>query len=184
MRDKIAVIGNITVDRVVRRKRKKVILESYSPGGAINVVRYLKELVGLNRVILVSNIGDDRYAREYIEPELKKLNDSYVRRIESAETRLYEVDITDPERPVITRIAEAQKLMDSSYKDITPLLDSLSTLYFQSCTPILKIRYRKKIVELIRKAHEMKVPIILDWNSRSPQKEWKKGRVFWTCWIL
>jgi sugar/nucleoside kinase (ribokinase family) len=178
MRDKVVVIGNIPVDRVVKKRKKKVVLQGYSPGGAINVAHYLKELIGRDQVLLVSNIGDDKYARKYIEPELKKMRDDYVKRVKDAETRLYEVDVTKPQEPKITRLKEAQKLMNTLYKNITPILPSVSTIYFQSCTPVFEMKYRSRNVELIRKAYEMKIPVILDWNKRKtvPSKKMEGKR--------
>jgi len=171
MQDKIAVIGNIPVDHVVRRGKEV----GYSPGGAINPAYILKELNGIDNVLLVSNIGHDNYARVYIEPELKKMRDDYVRRIKDAETRLYEVNINDPLRPKITRINEAEKLMDHSYIDISPILPEISTIHFQSCTPIYEGRYRNRNIELIRKASERvpAIPVILDWNKRKVFKSKK-----------
>lgn len=166
MRDKLVVLGNITVDRVIKKIKKKVIPQGYSPGGAINVAHYLKELTSHDQVLLVANVGDDKYAREHIEPELEKMRDDYVRRVKDAETRRYQVDITRPEQPTITRLTEAQRLMDTPYIDVTPVLDSVSTIYSQSCSPIFEGKYRNRIVELIRKSCEMKIPVILDWNKR------------------
>ena len=162
MQDKAAVFGNITVDRVVRRKK----VLGYSPGGAINVAYILKELINPQNVLLVSNIGDDNYAKTYIEPELNKMRDDYVRRIKDSGTRLYEVNINDRLKPKITRLSEAQKLMNTLFIDITPVLPSVSTIHFQSYATVFERKYRNRTIELIRKAYEMKVPVILDWNKR------------------
>jgi sugar/nucleoside kinase (ribokinase family) len=162
MQDKVAVFGNITIDRVVRRKK----VLGYSPGGAINVAYILKELINPQNVLLVSNIGDDNYAKTYIEPELKKMRDDYVRRVKDAETRRYEVNINNPLKPKINRLSEAQKLMNTLFMDITPILPSLSTIHFQSYATVFERKYRNRTIELIKRAYDMKVPVILDWNKR------------------
>jgi len=169
MRDKVAVIGNITVDHVVGGRE-----EGYSPGGAINPAYILKELLSPEQVLLVSNIGDDDYARIYIEPELKKMRDNYVRRIEDAPTRFYEVDISNPKIPKFTRKEETQILMNHSHIDITPVLPEISTIHFQSSSQIYEGGYRNRMVELIRKAYDDEgVHVILDWNKRKVFKSKK-----------
>ena len=166
MQDKLVVYGNITVDRVIEKKGRKPVLKGHSPGGAINVAHYLKELTNRDQVLLVSNIGDDDYASMYIEPELEKMNDNYVQRVKNGKTRLYQVDITKPTRPSITRLEEARGLMDTPYRNITPVLPSVSTIHFQSYATIFENKYRDGLIELIRKIHEMNIPVNLDWNKR------------------
>jgi sugar/nucleoside kinase (ribokinase family) len=177
MTKKVAIVGNITVDRVVRRG--KVI--GHSPGGTINVAYILKELMSPDDVILVSNIGSDYYAKTYIEKELQKMRNDYVRRVD-AETRLYEANVNDPLKPKLTRINDAEKLMNYAYKDLTPELNDLSVIHFQSLTPISEGRYRSRVIKLIKEAYDKGISMSLDLNKRKSIKSDKtedvEGGVF------
>jgi len=166
MQNQFAIYGNIPVDCYSIRKRREEILKGHGPGGSIIVAYYLKELTSRDQVFLVANIGDDEYERKFIEPQLERMNTDYVQRVKDAKTRLYKVDITNPMRPKITRLENAEKLMKTPYMDISPALPSISTIHFQSYSTIFENKHRDRTIEVIRKAHEMKIPTVLDWNKR------------------
>lgn len=166
MQENVAVVGNIVVDRVIKKDKRGSYLQGFSTGGAMNSMRYLRELIGGNHIFSVSNIGDDELAKKYIEPELKVIRDDYVQIMENAETRYNEVDITEPSNPDIRRLQRAEKLMNIPYADITAVLPSLSTLYLQSQTYISPdFKGREELVKTMKKASEEKVHVMMDWNK-------------------
>ncbi len=161
-------VGNLTVDRIVRHRK----IIGYKPGGIANFCRTLVKLVEPNTITPVAKIGDDKYVK-HVERPLKKLHvdESYILKVESAESRLYEINVTDPQRPKIQRKQNAEELMSTPPKDITPILPQTAILFYQSFATVFETPYLDLTLKTIEEAYRLGVPVGLDNNIRQASVE-------------
>lgn len=163
MQYRLVPVGNFTVDRIV--KDGKTI--GYKPGGIANLCRTWVKMVEPNTITPVSKIGDDKYVK-YVERPLERLHvdESYILKVDDAESRLYEIDVTDPQKPKIQRKQSADKLMDTPPKDIVPILTETSVLFYQSFATVFETPYLDLTLKTIEEAYRLGVPVGLDNNIR------------------
>jgi len=163
MQYRLVPIGNLTVDRIVRYGK----IIGYNTGGIANLCRAWVKLVEPSAITPVSKIGDDRYVK-HVERQLKRLHidESHILKVDDAESRLYEIDVTDPQRPKIQRKQSADKLMDTPPKDISPILPETAVLFYQSFATVFETPYLDLTLKTIEEAYRLGVPIGLDNNIR------------------
>jgi len=163
MQYRLVPVGSFTVDRIV--KHGKTI--GYHPGGIANLCRTWVKLIEPNAITPVSKIGDDRYVK-YVEKPLNRLHidESYILKIKDAESRLYEIDVTNPQRPKIQRKQSADKLMSTVPKDIIPILSETAILFYQSFATVFETPYLDLTLKTIEEAYRLGIPVGLDNNIR------------------
>jgi len=163
MQYRLVSIGNFTVDRIVMHGK----IIGYNPGGITNLCRAWVKLIESNAITPVSKIGDDKYVK-HVERPLKKLHidETYILKVENAESRLYEIDVTDPQRPKIQRKQSADKLMNTPPKDITPILPETAVLFYQSFATVFETPYLDLTLKTIEEAYRLGIPVGLDNNIR------------------
>ena len=163
MPNKLVAIGSITMDRIV--KNGEVV--AYNPGGVANLLRAWVELTSPQLITPVSVIGDDEYAKR-LEITLKELDidDSFVLRVSDAESRLYEIDVSNPQRPKIQRKQDAEKLMATPRKDVRQLLPYAAFLFYQSFATVFETPYVEFNIATIEASKRSNVPVVLDNNIR------------------
>jgi sugar/nucleoside kinase (ribokinase family) len=168
MQRRLVPVGSLTVDRIV--KYEKII--GYKTGGIANHCRTWVKFIESDAITPVSRIGDDKYAK-YIEVPLKKMHidESYILEVKNAESRLYETDISDPQRPKIQRIQNAEKLMSTPPKDITPILAETAILFYPSFHSVFETSYFDLTLRTIEEAYRLGVPVGLDNNIRQISAE-------------
>jgi len=168
MKYRLVGIGNMTVDRIV--KDGKIL--SYMPGGVTNLCRTWVEFVDPSAITPVTKIGDDKYVK-HVKRELGKLgiDKSYILEIPNAESRLYEINVTDPQSPKIQKKQDAEILMNTPPKDITPILPNTAFVFYQSFATLFETPYLDLTLKTIKEANRLGVKIVVDNNIRQKSVE-------------
>ena len=136
--------GNATIDILYSRNDKDTYENMLKPGAIMNVARgwlTLSQCQKKNPVkfYMVGNYGDDEYSK-VIHDAIEKdgLDVSFFKRLRDAESRVYKIDLTDPENPDIQRFKEGKKLRSTPKKNIIPYVGEGTLVFAQSFATFLE----------------------------------------------
>ncbi len=160
---RLVPVGNITIDRVVRDEETILL----TPGGIANLCGVWAHLVETKNITPVSNIGNDEHAG-IIKDSLSKLgvDTAYITEVEG-ESRLYEMNVDNPSKPIITRKQNADKVMGTYSGGIHPIiLKEAAFLFYHSFATVFEAPYIDETVKTMKEAHQKGIPVVLDCNIR------------------
>jgi len=128
--------GNATVDDFVAPNTPYDGMKK--PGGIMNVARGWQVLSKFQRknpvkVYMVGNYGDDEDSKVIQETiEKDEFNTEFFLRLRDAESRVYKINLSNPEEPDIQRYKEGKALRATPKKNIIPFLDNQTLVFAQS----------------------------------------------------
>lgn len=153
---KIFAYGYLTIDEID---------EEYMPGGVINLAKTWSVFINPERICLVSQIGDDFYAR-IIDERIREINvnTTYIKRVKYAATRRYHINAFIGQNPVFRKTEDAPKLQETPSKPIP--LHSVALIFYQSLDAIFDAPCSYLILQTMEEAHKRGTPTVLDMNIR------------------
>jgi sugar/nucleoside kinase (ribokinase family) len=174
--------GNATIDLLSSKTPKNPYEGMIKPGGIMNVT---KGWLALNqcqkknpvKVYMVGNYGDDKYSK-VIQDAIEKdsFDTKFFMRLKGAESRVYKIDLSNPEDPDIQRFKEGELLQSTPKKDITPFLNKETLVFTQSFATYLESSQAEKMIETYALAHSIGAETANDFNIRQASLDVIQGK--------
>jgi sugar/nucleoside kinase (ribokinase family) len=172
--------GNATIDDLIAPNTPYDGMKK--PGGIMNVSRGWKALSKFQRknpvkVYMVGHYGDDEYS-QVITNTIEKdgFDTKFFHKLKSAESRVYKIDLSNPEMPDIQRFKEGELLQSTPKPDIILFLTKRSLVFTQSFSTYLESPQSENMIQNCAIARSIDAETANDFNIRQASLDVIQGK--------